>query len=58
MKNEIKIDVTDLKADERVELATLLYKAGYTIRSSRRKIQGNKYNYYIVYSKGGASDGM
>ena len=52
MKNEIRIDVTDLKSDERDTLALLLYKAGYTVRSAKRKGQGTKYRYYIVYSQG------
>ena len=57
MKNEIKIDVTDLKADERDTMALLLYKAGYTVRSAKRKGQGTKYSYYIIYSKGGGTVG-
>lgn len=54
MKNEVKIDVTELKQDERDNLALLLYKAGYTVRSAKRKQQGTKYSYFIIYSKGGA----
>ena len=51
MNNETIINVTDLKPEERTELAMLLYKSGYTVRSDKKKIATNKYEHYIVYQK-------
>ena len=52
MNTENKIDVTELKPEERTELAMLLYKSGYTVRSDKKKIANNKYSHFVVYRKG------
>lgn len=51
MNNETIINVTDLKPEERVELAMLLYKSGYTVKSDKKKLATNKYEHYILYWK-------
>ena len=45
------INVTDLKPEERVELAMLLYKSGYTVRNDKKRLSTNKYEHYILYWK-------
>jgi hypothetical protein len=52
MKDQIKIDVTALKDEERNELAKMLFKCGYGIRLTKEKISNNMYRYLIVCEKG------
>ena len=51
MKEDIKIDVTKLKDDEKLEMAKLLIKSEYAVRVTKEKV-GNKYNRFIVAEKG------
>ena len=48
---KIKIDVTKLKEDERLEVARLLIKGDYAVRIAKEK-DGNKYKYIIIAEKG------
>lgn len=42
---------------ERLEIATLLIKAGYTVRQKKEKTAGSRVNnYYIEYWKGDDED--
>lgn len=42
---------------ERLEIATLLIKAGYTVRQKKKKTAGSRVNnYYIEYWKGEDED--
>ena len=34
---------------DRAEVATILYKNGYTVRPARRKKNGKTYEYYVAY---------
>lgn len=52
MKDQIRIDVTALKDDERNELAKMLFKCGYGVRLEKDRINGNRYKYTIVCEKG------
>jgi hypothetical protein len=51
MKDQIKIDVTALKDEERNELAKMLFKCGYGIRLTKERITQNRYKYIIVCEK-------
>lgn len=52
MKDQINIDVTALKDEERNELAKMLFKCGYGVRLTKEKVNNNKYKYIIVCEKG------
>ena len=52
MKEQIYIDVTALKDEERNELAKMLFKCGYGIRLEKDRINSNRYKYIIVCEKG------
>lgn len=47
----MKIDVTKLREDERLDLARLLIKGEYAVRIAKEK-DGNKYKYFIICDKG------
>ena len=47
----MKIDVTKLKEDERLEVARLLIKGEYAVRIAKEK-DGSKYKYFIIADKG------
>ena len=47
----VKIDVTKLKEDERLEVARLLIKGEYAVRIAKEK-DGSKYRYIIIAEKG------
>jgi hypothetical protein len=51
MKDQIRIDVTALKDEERNELAKMLFKCGYGIRLTKERITQNRYKYIIVCEK-------
>ena len=40
-----------LNEDERLELARLLLKAGYTVRVGREKLPGKRSNVYLEYAR-------
>jgi len=49
-----RIDVTALKPEERVQLATLLYKAKYRVNEATRKVPNgtkNKITYFVEYDE-------
>ena len=48
---KIKIDVTKLREDERLDMAKLLIKSDYAVRIVKEK-DGNKYKYIIIAEKG------
>lgn len=51
VKEKIRIDVTKLREDERLEVARLLIKGEYAVRIAKEK-DGNKYKYFIICDKG------
>ena len=51
MKDQIKIDVTDVEKNERNELAKMLFKCGYGIRLTKERITQNRYKYILVCEK-------
>lgn len=46
------LELSKLTETERLEIATLLIKAGYTVRMKKEKSAGRNYNYSIEYWKG------
>lgn len=46
------LDLSKLTETERLEIATLLIKAGYTVRMTRKKTAGRNYEYSVEYWKG------
>ncbi len=38
-------------ADDRIAVATILFKNGYTVRPVRNKKNGRTYEYFVKYSK-------
>ena len=48
---KIKIDVTKLREDERLDMAKLLIKSDYAVRIAKEK-DGNKYKHIIIAEKG------
>ncbi len=46
------LDLSKLTETERLEIATLLIKSGYTARMRKEKTTGRNYNYYVEYWKG------
>lgn len=45
------LELSKLTESERLEIATLLIKAGYTVRLLKKKTTGRNYNHYIEYWK-------
>lgn len=51
------LELSKLTEIERLEIATLLIKAGYTVRMRKEKTTGRNYNYYVEYWKGEQLEG-
>ncbi|MDF2881693.1 MAG: hypothetical protein K0R54_2250 [Clostridiaceae bacterium] len=50
------LKLNKLNESERLEISTLLIKAGYTVRLRKEKTTGKTYNHYVEYFEEGSNE--